>query len=162
MPPRATPDSFWARVDTTGGPDACWPWTGAVNSGGYGSVSWHGTIVSAHRLAAFLHGLVASPTAPDDRKDDGFVLHSCDNRLCCNPKHHRVGTYGENNLEAYDRGGRQPRRGATHANAKLTNAQAAELRRLYAAGGVTQKQLGARFGISQRAVSLIVRGESYK
>lgn len=27
---------FWAKVDTSGGPDACWLWAGSRNRGGYG------------------------------------------------------------------------------------------------------------------------------
>src|SRR5438874_974236 len=29
-------DGFWSKVDKSGGPDACWPWTGCINAWGYG------------------------------------------------------------------------------------------------------------------------------
>lgn len=40
---------------------------------------------------------------------------------------------------------------------RLSAAEAEEVKDLYRAGGLTQAQIGARFGISQFAVSYIVR-----
>lgn len=43
---------LWARVDKSGGPDACWPWTGGGRAnGGYGKLSAYGKQARAHRLA---------------------------------------------------------------------------------------------------------------
>lgn len=47
-------------------------------------------------------------------------------------------------------------RRCSRPNGKLTDEQAAEVLRLYQAGGITQKTLGARFGITQAAVSHII------
>src|SRR6185312_561373 len=53
---RAVP--FWDRVDRSGGPDACWPWTGAINKSGYGSFGEKpGSIRTTSRVAYELtHG----------------------------------------------------------------------------------------------------------
>ena len=42
---------FWAQVDRRD-PDECWPWTGYVQSNGYGSMSSHrkGVERLAHRV----------------------------------------------------------------------------------------------------------------
>jgi hypothetical protein len=52
--------------------------------------------------------------------------------------------------------------GGGHANALLTDEQAAEMRRLYATGTRTQKSLAAEFGISQPTASTVLRGTTYK
>ena len=69
------PERFWAKVDTSGGPDACWPWTGAT-ADGYGRLRVNGTNTRAHHFA--------------------LVRHICHNRLCCNPYHLLTGTHRDN------------------------------------------------------------------
>ena len=158
MSKKQTPESFWARVKKSRG---CWEWQGSCNSSGYGSVGWHGVLYSAHRVAAWLSGLLPTPEAPNDPKAATFVLHKCDNRKCCNPKHFFLGTYSDNMYDAYKKRRKAQPRGGEHANAKLTNSQAATVRRLYASG-YTQVNLAEKYSVSQRAISLIVRGETYK
>ena len=153
-------ESVWARIDVRG-PDECWEWTGARNGTGYGTVTISGKTYTAHRVAAYSRGLVGTPAAPTDRRGSGFVLHQCDNRLCCNPAHMRVGTYAENQREAYARSRRTAFKGATHANAKLTPAVAEFVRDAYATGLFSQSTLGALCGVSQRCISLVTRGETY-
>lgn len=49
--------------------------------------------------------------------------------------------------------------GERHGGAKLTDAQAAEMRAAYAAGGVTYRELAERYGISPSGVGAIIRGQ---
>lgn len=90
--PPNTPESFWARVDQSG---ECWNWTGNTN-GRYGRVEWKGRTVGTHRLA---YELTIGTTIPDGQ----FVLHSCDNPLCCNPDHLRLGDHAENMRDRTER-----------------------------------------------------------
>jgi hypothetical protein len=53
-------------------------------------------------------------------------------------------------------------RGERHGCAKLTVEQVSEIRRIYAAGGITQAALGRKFGISQAMTGYIVRGEYWR
>lgn len=162
MSVKQTSESFWAKVHGSRSQrNGCWNWQGALNSTGYGNVSWHGNRYTAHRVAAWLIGLVKDPAAPKDRKDKGFVLHTCDNRKCCNPKHFVIGSYSENQLDAYNKRRRVQPKGGLHTNAKLTNRQAKAIRDAYNRGQ-TQTALATNYGVSQRAISLIVRGETYK
>jgi hypothetical protein len=95
------------------------------------------------------------------RRYKRFVLHTCDNRLCCNPNHLFLGSMRTNLLDAYTKGRKvQPRSG--HANSKLTPEQAREIRATYDAGGSRQVDLAKQYGVSQRAISLVVRRETYK
>jgi hypothetical protein len=160
-----TPESFWKRVRKST-PDACWEWTGATNSSGYGNLGWSGKVVQAHRVAFFLsNGGIRLET---DFRSQGraktyrrFVLHKCDNRLCCNPSHLFLGSMRTNQLDAYAKGRKtQPR--SKHANAKLTKQQVLAIRTAYDFGGATQVALGKKYGVSQRVISLVVRRESYK
>lgn len=158
MSAKQTPESFWKRVNTSG--NGCWEWGGTCNNTGYGTVAWNKKVYVAHRVAAWLVGLVPTPAAPRNRKGSGFVLHTCDNRKCCNPKHFEIGTYSSNQLSAYGRRRRKQPQGQYHANAKLTNAQAQKIRELYFLG-VTQVSLAAEFGTNQASISQIIREKKY-
>lgn len=157
MSRKATPESFWRRVSTQ---DGCWEWRGATNSTGYGTLTFHGKAATAHRVAAFLSGLISDIQAPQDRHGSGFILHSCDNRRCCNPEHMRVGTYADNQLEAYARRRRKAYRGETHANAKQTKESIMLIRDLYA-HGVSQEAIARLLQVSQSGISKILLGTSY-
>lgn len=164
MSRKNTPENFWSRVQR-GSENECWEWSGAITSAGYGNLSWHGLAVQAHRLAYRLtYGGIALHTG---FREDGrarsyrrFVLHTCDNRKCCNPHHLFLGSMRANMLDAYRKGRKvQPR--STHANAKLTPDQVRDIRRVYDAGGVRQVDLAVKYGVSQRVISLVTRRETY-
>lgn len=73
-------ERFWSKVDMSGGPTACWPYTGCCDlPGGYGQVRVGGHLEKAHRVA---FTLATGEIAPGE-----MVLHSCDNPPCCNPSH---------------------------------------------------------------------------
>jgi hypothetical protein len=156
-----TPDSFWARVGIRG-PDDCWPFLGAITRGGYGTCAWNGRTYQAHRLAAWLCGMVASPSAPMERSGIGFVLHRCDFKPCCNPGHFEIDTLAKNQADAYARHLRLPACGAQHVNAKLSPEQVLSIRSRYGKNGDNQPKLATEFGVSQRCISLVVRGETYR
>lgn len=69
----------WRLVDTTAGPDACWPWLGAL-AHGYGSMRGaDGRTTGAHRV---IYQSMRGPIP------DGLELdHLCRNRSCVNPAH---------------------------------------------------------------------------
>jgi hypothetical protein len=157
MSRKTTPESFWCRVKKQ---QSCWEWQGAVNSTGYGNLAFHGKSVTAHRVAAFLSGLISDIHAPKDRKGSGFILHSCDNRRCCNPAHMSVGTYAENQAEAYTRRRRKAHKGSDHANAKQTRKSIMLIKDMYA-HGVSQEAIALLLQVSQSGISKILLGASY-
>lgn len=160
MSRKQTAESFWGRVNKKGDSE-CWEWTGACNSTGYGSVSWYGFVYTTHRVSAWLNGLVSSPSAPESSREPTHVLHRCDNRKCCNPNHFFLGTFTDNMRDAYTKNRKSQPKGQHHVNAKLTNEQVMEIRRRYEAGEF-QIPLAREYGVSQRTISLIVRGKIYK
>lgn len=146
-------ERFWEKVDRSGGPDACWSWTGAMMPNGYGSFSMLGRHTSAHRAAYE----IANDTVPPKGID---VCHTCDNRRCVNPAHLFLGTRRENMLDA-SRKGRTPQ-GERSGSVKLTAEQVLEIRRAYEAREADQFQLAERFGVSRSAIAPIVQGKNWK
>lgn len=157
MSAKTTPEAFWKRVKKQ---DGCWDWQGATSSTGYGSLTFHGRAATAHRVAAFLSGLVSDIQAPKNRRGLGFILHSCDNRRCCNPAHMKVGTYADNQLEAYARQRRKAYKGEAHANAKQTKESVVLIKDMYA-HGISQEAIARLLEVSQSGISKILLGVSY-
>jgi len=109
------------------------------------------------RIYAGAHRLVwrhyNGPIAP------GMVIHhrngvKDDNRL----ENLETMTYSENTKRAFLMGLKN-QDGERNPASKLTDVQVKEIRQRYAAGGVTQEQLGTEYGVSFQAISKIVRGE---
>lgn len=101
-------ERFWAKVDRSGGPDACWPFTGAINKYGYGHFSIDGKTHRANRVALALGDppdvqRPGGPIPPREIPEGMYSLHNCDLRKCCNLAHLRLGDQSENNDDAYAR-----------------------------------------------------------
>jgi hypothetical protein len=141
---------FWAKVDKTAGPDACWPWTGARTHQGYGVFNIGARVArKAHRIAWEL----TNGPPPEDKP---HVLHDCpsgDNPACCNPAHLWTGTNEDNHLDKLSK--QRQARGETHGSAKL-NDDLVRLVRQLASSGVAQPLIAAQLGIAQSTVSRIV------
>jgi hypothetical protein len=145
---------FWSKVEKLG-PDECWPWTATHNHHGYGHFNLaDDRIVRAHRLAwEFSHGAIPAGL---------WVLHKCDYRPCCNPKHLFLGTPQDNSSDMVQKGRhvKTPSYGEKNGQAKLTEEASREIRA--AAAIEPHRRVAARFGISQPTVSRIARGATWK
>lgn len=148
LPTRSSVEErFWAKVDQSGGPDACHEWLGSRNALGYGRFNPGGGPMLASRwLLGHLRGEMLAA--------DEQALHRCDNPPCCNSAHLFVGTRADNMRDAAEKGRMVGRR-------TLSSEDVAAIRREYAAGGVSQASLAARFGVRQPAISRIVTGERW-
>ena len=94
---------FWDKV-AIGRGDECWPWGASVQPNGYGQSRLAGKTIKAHRLA---FELTYGPI-PEGK----HILHQCDDRLCCNPKHLKAGTHVENMADMM----RRKRKQCPHTN----------------------------------------------
>jgi hypothetical protein len=142
-------DKFWPKVDKAGEAE-CWEWKGRSNHAGYGTLTWSRKSLLAHRVAFLLtHG-----PFPQEL----LILHSCDNRPCCNPRHLRVGTHQDNAKDMVERD-RQSK--CEHRpNAKLTNDL---VPKIFDARdeGLSHSQIGRKFGISTSQVTRVLQGNSW-
>lgn len=92
---------FLAKVDKRG-EDECWPWLGAKDKTGYGRFRFVDRLECAHRVAF----MIAGGQIPSSKLDRRYwvIMHSCDNRACCNPKHLSLGTYRANAADMLAKG----------------------------------------------------------
>ena len=75
----------------------CWNWTRSVNNVGYGMVRIDDRMMLAHRVQAIWQGW---------NIQDLIVMHTCDNTVCVNPDHLRVGTIRDNMQDMISKGRR--------------------------------------------------------
>lgn len=134
------------------GATGCWEWNRALTKGGYGSTRYNGVQTTAHR-AFFAHYVADIPAGM-------VVMHSCDNRRCCNPAHLSLATQNENMADGA-RKGRINRGEANPGGGKLTAAQALLVRNAWRAG-VNHNVIAEAFGISKVTVWEIGRGKKWK
>lgn len=76
---------FWAKVDKRG-PGECWPWTGAVQSRGYGHIS-RGQRDEGMALA---HRVAYEVQTGQALRRDQTIDHTCECKLCMNAGHYDV------------------------------------------------------------------------
>ncbi len=152
--PANTPEDFWKKVDIKG-EDDCWEWLGGRNHH-YGLFQMNMKVYRTHRLSyEFTYGSIPEGL---------YVLHSCNNPPCCNPKHLRLGTHIDN-MKQMDKDGR--RRclilfGDESRHHKLTEKHVGEIKEKYSTGYYTQQQLAGEYNITQSNISHIITGKLWK
>lgn len=99
--------------------ESCWAWTGRLNDKGYGLIDGRGERARrpllAHRISWILHiGPVQKGMC---------ICHHCDNPCCVRPSHLFVGTIGDNNRDAAQKGhfSTERRKQAGRENLKKAN-----------------------------------------
>lgn len=143
-------ERFWSRVDKTEG---CWVWKGAKMQNGYGTITVNYRKWYVHRYSWFLiYGV--------EPKDNLFLLHSCDNPLCVNPKHLSEGTAADNSSDMAMKG-RSPHLGERSPHAKLTESKVIELRGRIR-NGESQASISREFKISIGVVNEVYHRKRWK
>lgn len=175
MPKSSTVERLWKYVDTTG---ECWVWTGLLSDKGYGRIRVSQSQVKpAHRL---MYEITYGPIP-----DGMHVCHHCDNRACVRPDHLFLGTHADNmaDMRAKGRSAKGSRngsythpesrrwgkavpeesrlRGERNPSSKISENEVREIRALYANGGISQREIAKRYGLSQAGVSVIVAGKRW-
>ena len=141
-------------LEKTGkGDGGCLIWTGQIipvdedGRGGYGLAHVPADIehrvrkTTAHRVSWLIF---RGPLGEGD-----ILLHDCDNRLCVNVDHLKIGTYSENTQDMIAKG-RHPRMG------KIRDKYRESILALKDSG-LTQDEIATKLGISQTTVSNVIR-----
>ncbi len=143
---------FWSKVKVTDDLVECWIWTAATLPKGYGYFRVDKEhMEQAHRVAYRLtYGAIPSGLC---------VLHSCDNRPCCNPGHLFLGTRATNNADCKAKGRNNV--GVRNGNSRLTPEIVAQIRAEYVQGRNGYQRLGKKFGVSLWNIREIVKGRTW-
>lgn len=131
-------ERFWKKVEKG---DGCWNWKGQKGTKGYGTFRYH---AGKGRNRGILCHRIAYTLTKGPIKQGECVLHSCDNRLCCNPDHLRVGTNIDNIRDRLERN-------RMCGSAKINMEIASEIRRRVF-NGEAKKALAREFGIAPKTI----------
>lgn len=138
------PHDVFRSVDMTGGPNACWPFKGKLNSKGRPYFTVRGEKHIAYRLTYELVNGFGS-------LDGKIARHKCDNEKCCNPNHIEKGDHQENMNDMKER----ERHGLPHHTIRA-------IRKLGATeNGPTQQEIADLYGIGRSTVAEILSGKNY-
>jgi HNH endonuclease len=140
---------FWAKVDSSAGPQSCWPWLGPVSHNGYGrGARLFDRYWRAHRLAHF----IATGEEPP------VVCHRCDNPICCNPEHLFGGTQLDNVRDCWNKGRKTIPYGEKHPSAKRTEDQILAIRNARVKWPEEIDYLAAMFDANRNYINSVRRG----
>lgn len=133
---------IWGNIRKT---DGCWPYMGNRDSDGYGQLKQLGKHITVHRwVYESLNGPIP----------DGLILrHTCDIPPCCRPDHLITGTHADNAQDKVDR----LRSGAGEKNGRavLTADDVRAIRTEYSRGGITQRIMAKRYGVTRCTITAI-------
>jgi hypothetical protein len=131
----------------------CWIWQrGIFVKDGYGQTQINKKKYRTHRLSYLVFNNI----------DPGkmYVCHTCDNRLCVNPKHLWLGTAKENTKDSIEKGRSALLKGEDSYSSFLTEKEVKEIKELFKKG-VFQKEIALLYGVTQSNISCIFSGKSW-
>ena len=143
---------FWKKVDQNGPVPAhwpelgpCWIWTASKNKQGYGMLGTSLGVRHTHIVSWFLH----TGKWPKEK-----TLHICDNTSCIRFSHLEQGTQHKNVHDAIKRG--------IFARSKLTENQAAEIKRLYDGRRGAVSALAKQFKVHRHTIQHIIHRHTWR
>jgi len=142
------------KIDTETG---CWNWKLSVGSHGYGNTKYcrkNNTYSCAHRLSYFVY---------KGEIGDYYVLHTCDNKRCCNPEHLYLGNCKDNVRDMVVRGRHKngKNKGEEIGTSKVTENQVREIK-VRLKNGETPYDIEKDYSIGKDAIYHIKWGKRWK
>ncbi len=90
-----------------------------------------------------------------------YVLHTCDEPMCMNPKHLFLGTLEDNMRDRADKG-RYNNHGENNPNNKLTEQDVIAIREKYSTGKYTQEELASEYNVNRSMINHIISGRNWR
>jgi hypothetical protein len=159
----ATNEERFSNYYTPEPMSGCYLWTGVTSKWGHGYFNHRnadGTFytVIAHRYA-YIQKYGKIP-------DGMFACHKCNNASCVNPDHIYIGTPKQNTHDAMRAGTHRSVRSELlksecNGRAKLNWEKVTQLRKEFAAGGVTKTDLARKYGVSLTAAKMAISGATW-
>lgn len=144
-------DKFWSKVN---GQDenGCMTWKMSKTKAGYGQVRCGSKNMLAHRVAYMI--------VKGDIPEGMLIMHSCDNKPCCNPDHLSIGTHADNSHDMMrkDRGDGQFTNGHASDNIKIEKSCYDQIKQRRE-NGEKGIDLAAEYGVSPSLISIIKLGK---
>lgn len=133
----------------------CWLWTAAGGHHSQAVFNHDGMTTSAVRLAYNLaNGIDPVQPIPSGK----VLMHTCDNTLCVNPEHIKMGTDYDNQQDSI-------RKGRNHIGKpliKLNYGLAQLIRKRYKRGSITQLELAKEHNVTLRNMQLLLANDIWK
>lgn len=138
--------AFWSKVDQSD-TYGCWPYKEYKDKDGYGRFHLENGPIGAHVYAWLL-------TRKMDKVPDGkMILHTCDNRSCCQPGHLYCGDALRNASDRIKRSRRVPPHKT--ANPSLYSGEIWLIRKLLDSEIISQARIAKMFKVHQSTISHI-------
>lgn len=136
----------------------CWEYQLSRTRDGYGQLSSL-SLMAAYGIKGTHRLMIHLVTGHVFSGRHEQVLHSCDNRSCCNPAHLSVGTAKENIAEAVARG--RIKKGERHARAVLTEDHVRLARKLHEEG-MRPCDIYRNMGVSGPAIYKVLQYKTWQ
>ena len=133
--------------------NGCWEWKGKLSKDGYPRVVCRKQYGSQRANRA--SWTIYKGKIPKGK----VVMHLCDNKICTNPDHLKLGTPKQNSKDMVFKG--RSVIGVRNANAKLDDDKVKEIKRMIAQG-ISYPKIAIMFKVASDTISRIGRGISWK
>jgi len=132
------PTDVFKNVDMAA-PDECWPWKGKINSKDQRPY----ITIEGVRRAAYV---IVYELYSGEQAMGRYILHSCDNSICCNPHHLSWGSHQDNmdDMKQRDRHGLP--KTVVRAIKNLLNSNK------------THQEIATLYGVSRESITAINNG----
>lgn len=150
---KTTEERYEEKVDRSGGPDACHPWTASCNKAGYGLFGHDGETLAAR----WAYKRFVGPLGSNEQ-----VRHTCDNPPCQDRRHWLSGSNLDNQMDKLERNRQHRPSGRRNPKAVLTEDLVVAIRAESTGAYGEQTRLAAKYGVSQPTISSILRGATWR
>lgn len=142
-------DRYWWYVIKGEHPDDCWDWRGSTYGFGYGALRTSGRKkAGAHRISWEVHN--------GEIPEGMWVLHTCDNPPCTNPKHLYLGDRIDNVRDMHNRGRAFSFGPNEHPLAKLTESDVLAIRASFAGARGEKAALARKYGVAKPTIAAVL------